>query len=183
VLPPCAAPDRRDVSERLEIGPVAGGYADLAGFIVRGMNLFEFPQLRMGLSVWKDPRMSSEISIDQARMAFLALSLAQIATQQQELSRGISTIRGMRHELAKKGSARVLQMAVNPRSTDRRLSRLSITGTVNLTRRRPGGSFLLPCLRPAPRIAVRRSIGRVPFLNTRWTVQPCPSASNSTTPQ
>jgi hypothetical protein len=42
------------------------------------------------------------MSIDQARMAFLALSLAQIATQHHKLSLEMATIRGMRRELAVK---------------------------------------------------------------------------------
>jgi hypothetical protein len=86
--------------------------------------------------------MSSDMSTDQARMSFLALSLAQIATQQQELSLEISTIRGMRRQVAMKGSARVLQVADGMRSIDGRISRPSITGTGNLTRRPPGGG---PC--------------------------------------
>jgi hypothetical protein len=117
------------------------------GFGVRRMNLFDLPAVETALSVWKDPRMSSDMSIDQARMAFLALSLAQIATQQQKLSLEISTIRKMRRELAMKGSARVLQMADGLRSIEGRINRPSITGPGNLTRRSPGGSFLLPYLR------------------------------------
>jgi hypothetical protein len=113
--------------------------------------------------------MSSDMSTDQARMSFLALSLAQIATQQQELSLEISTIRGMRRELAMKSSARVLQVADGMRSIDGRISRPSITGTGNLTRQPPGGSFLLPYLRPEPPphpahyLGRTRSLGRVPL--------------------
>lgn len=47
--------------------------------------------------------MNSVMSVDQARMAFLALSLAKIATQQHKLSLEIETICRMRRELGRFG--------------------------------------------------------------------------------
>ena len=67
--------------------------------------------------------MSSVMSIDQARKAVLALSLAQIATQQHKFSLEMATIRGMRRELAVKGSARVQKTAAVRRIDERLASR------------------------------------------------------------
>jgi hypothetical protein len=45
----------------------------------------------------------STVSIDQARQAFLALSLTHLATRQHKLSLEMATVRRMRRQLAVKG--------------------------------------------------------------------------------
>jgi hypothetical protein len=66
------------------------------------------------------------MSINQARSAFLTLSLAQIVAQRQKLSLEMATIRAMRRELAVKGSAQVQKTAAI-RRIDQRLGRVSMT--------------------------------------------------------
>ncbi len=51
------------------------------------------------------------MSVDQARMAFLALSLVQVAAQLHKLSLEMATIRAMKRELAVKGSSHIQKSA------------------------------------------------------------------------
>jgi hypothetical protein len=82
--------------------------------------------------------MSSVMSIDQARSDLLTLSLAQIVTQHQKLSLEMATIRGMRRELAVKGSAQVQKTAAVRRIEKRLGSRTERKSMGNLYPRNRG---------------------------------------------